>query len=281
MLSSQETFLNTQTQSAQEAPTNEAQLLARLDDIFDELPKRLKQCAGFTRLHLHLIAVSTVSDMARACDVSPSVYVRFCQALGFSGYSEMQAVFRARFTGGAGAVHPETERARPGAGGILSDLAASGHNALIRMQNKEFDAQLDRVTHALAGARVVHLAGLSRGYGVVSNLAYMFDKLGVPAMLHGGAGMVNSATSIFDGDVLLAATFEPFADETIAFAKGVAERGIAVFGLTDHVACPLGDFASELIVASEDKVSGHCGLGAAFTVTSALALAVETLRQRG
>ncbi|MEM8732537.1 MAG: MurR/RpiR family transcriptional regulator, partial [Pseudomonadota bacterium] len=66
------------------APSDITSFLERLDASSEAMPKRLKQCAAFTRRHLHLIAVSTVSEMAKACEVAPSVYMRFCQALGFS-----------------------------------------------------------------------------------------------------------------------------------------------------------------------------------------------------
>ena len=71
--------------AAEVVPANVSELLEKLDGISGALPNRLRQCAEFTRRHLHLIAVSTVSDMAKASGVAPSVYMRFCQALGFSG----------------------------------------------------------------------------------------------------------------------------------------------------------------------------------------------------
>ncbi|MBD3626039.1 MAG: MurR/RpiR family transcriptional regulator, partial [Rhodobacteraceae bacterium] len=80
------------------APKNVSELLGRLDADTDKLPKRLRQCAKFTRAHLHLIAVSTVAEMAEASGVAASAYMRFCQALGFRGYFEMQALFRTQFT---------------------------------------------------------------------------------------------------------------------------------------------------------------------------------------
>ena len=67
---------------------------ARLQEVAEDLPKRLKQCAEFVAENPERIAVSTVAELATAAGVQPSAFVRFCQILGFSGFSEMQRLFR-------------------------------------------------------------------------------------------------------------------------------------------------------------------------------------------
>jgi len=267
------------------APSNVTELLERLDASADGLPKRLKQCADFTRLHLHLIAVSTVSEMAKACDVAPSVYMRFCQALGFSGYAEMQTLLRARFT----EFRPNYEKRlanlrEEGAintGRLLADFTEAGHKSLLSLGNAVTSGQLDRIARGMADARVIHLVGLRRAFSVVSSMAYTFDQLGVPAGLHYGTGMLNSANSIFAGDVLFAATYAPFSAETIRLAETVSERGIPIYCLTDTDQCPAAEFATELLIAREDEVSGFRALTASITLTTALAVAVKALREPG
>ena len=44
------------------------------------------------------IMVDRISDIARECEVHPSAIVRFSQRFGFSGFSEMQALFREAYT---------------------------------------------------------------------------------------------------------------------------------------------------------------------------------------
>ena len=266
------------------APTSVSELLERLDAAEADLPKRLKQCAAFTRRHLHLIAVSTVSEMARSSDVAPSVYMRFCQAMGFSGYSEMQALFRARVT----EFRPNYQErfatliddGEMGTGRLLSDFAEAGHKSLLSLANTVTNDRLDRIARGLAGARVVHLVGLRRAFAVVSNMSYMLDKLGIPAHLHHGAGMLNSAQGIVPGDVLMAVTFAPFSVETIELARVSAQRGIPIYGLSDSDRCPMAEWADEMLIAREDEVAGFRSLNAAITLTTTLAVAVRALQQQ-
>ena len=63
-------------------------------EVSDGLPKRLKQCADYVAANPDRIAVSTVAEMAEGAGVKPSAFMRFCQVLGFSGFSQMQRLFR-------------------------------------------------------------------------------------------------------------------------------------------------------------------------------------------
>ena len=76
------------------APASIDDFRSRLADLIDQLPRRLRQCADHIAANEDRIAVSTVADLATGADVPPSALIRFCQILGFSGFSEMQRLFR-------------------------------------------------------------------------------------------------------------------------------------------------------------------------------------------
>ncbi len=268
----------------QTAPDNVSELLEKLDASVENLPKRLKQCAVFTRRHLHLIAVSTVSEMAESAGVAPSVYMRFCQALGFSGYSTMQALFRAQFTEfrpnyqeRMALLHKE---GNVQTGRLLADFVESGHRSLLTISNTITSDHLEQIASALSRARVVHLVGLRRAFCVVSNMAYLFEKLGIPTHLHYGTGMLDSTGSIFDGDVLFAVTFSPFSEETIRLTEATSKRGIPVYGLTDSERCPMSEWAKEMLIAQEDELAGFRVPNAAITLTTALVVAVKAMKDQ-
>ena len=76
------------------APASAEAFHQRLAGLIDTLPRRLRQCADHLVLNLDRIAVSTVAELAAGADVPPSAVIRFCQIIGFSGYSELQRLFR-------------------------------------------------------------------------------------------------------------------------------------------------------------------------------------------
>ena len=265
------------------APRSVTELLERLDASAESLPKRLRQCATFTRRHLHLIAVSTVAEMAEASDVAPSAYMRFCQALGFSGYSEMQALFRTRFT----EFRPDYETrlaavdtGTAGIGRLLADFAESGHKSLLSLANTVTNEALERTAHGLAEARIVHLVGLRRAFAVVSSMSYLFGKMSIASVLHGGSGLLDGSAAVQPGDAVFAVTYAPFSPETLKLASEAAERGVPIYGLTDIGEGPLAEIATELLIAREDEVGALRALNASITLTTTLAVAVGALREK-
>ncbi|RLQ85210.1 MurR/RpiR family transcriptional regulator [Notoacmeibacter ruber] len=266
------------------APTTVTEAMSRMDALIESAPKRLRQSATFTRRHLHLIAVSTVSDMAKAAGVAPSAYMRFCQALGFSGYSDLQTLFRAQFT----AFRPDydtrlaqlrTDLAED-AGTLLADFAESGHKSLLSLGNSVPTSDLTRAATLLSSARTIHVVGLRRAYAVAANVVYLLNKLDLPAALHSVVGQQDESLTITDDDVVFAITFAPFSDETVALARRGAERGARVLGLSDSDTCPIKDFADPLLIARENEIGGFRALNAAITLSTALAVAAAAARQQ-
>ena len=266
------------------APGNVTETIERLDASAGSLPKRLSQCASFTRRHLHLIAVSTVSDMAREAGVAPSVYMRFCQALGFSGYSEMQALFRAQHTAFRPAYGERLATLGPEvaaeAGHLLAEFAEAGHKSLMSLANTVTSDLLESIAGELARAEIVHLVGMRRAFAVVSNMSYMLGKLDVPSILHGDVGRLGNLSLLRPGQVVFATTYAPFSDETVSFCRGARARGARVFGLSDTEDCPLAEFADALLIAREGEVAGFRSLSASMALTTALVVACGALRDK-
>ena len=65
---------------------------------FPSLSKRLQQIATYALDNPSDLALETIATVAERANVQPSSLIRFAKELGFSGYSEMQRVFRLRLT---------------------------------------------------------------------------------------------------------------------------------------------------------------------------------------
>src|SRR5690606_9679375 len=76
------------------APKSLADFQEKLRRVGGSLPKRLKQCADHIAANPDKIAFSTVADLAAGAQVPASALMRFCQEMGFSGYSQMQRLYR-------------------------------------------------------------------------------------------------------------------------------------------------------------------------------------------
>ena len=259
-------------------PRSVSELLDRLDRIDDTLPKRLRQCAVLLRRNINLVAVSTVADMASRADVAPSAFMRFCQALGFSGYSEMQALFRSEFAQSRPDYDSRlTELRAKGTSdtaSLLADFAEAGHKSLINFTNNVDPRQLSRCLALLEQAGIIHLFGMRRAFSVTTYFHYMLSKMGASAMLHSGVGMAAVGPSFREGDVMFAVTYAPFSQETLSAVSDAKARGIKVILLTDSADCPAADQADEVLVAREVDVEAFRVPTASLTLVTTLSVAL-------
>ena len=70
------------------------ELKETLGRVYSDLPKQLQRIARFALDKPDELALGTVAVIAASADVQPSSVIRFSNALGFGGFSEMQQVFR-------------------------------------------------------------------------------------------------------------------------------------------------------------------------------------------
>ena len=254
----------------------------RLGAMMDGLPRRLRQCAEYITANSDRIAVSTVAELAAGADVPPSALMRFCHTLGFSGFSEMQRLFREAYNPGWPDYATRLKNLKAGAGGqpaaLLAEFVEAGRLSLEALTKSLDEAALAKAVALLAAADTVHVMGLRRAFPVASYLAYVFDKMQVPAMLHDGVGKLDHRFALRPGDALLAITFAPYSEETLSLAADARARGLSVVALTDRLTSPLAKHASAVLTVTEVDFGAFRSLSATIAMAIALAVAVGSAR---
>lgn len=254
----------------------------RLLELSASMPKRLRQCADYVAANQDRIAVSTVAEMAEGAGVQPSAFMRFCQILGFSGFSEMQRLFRDSYVGGwpdySTRLKHLREKAEGSPSALLGEFVDAGRASLENLLNAIDTNVLEQAVDMLAAASMIHIVGLRRSFPVASYMAYAFEKMDVPATLHSGVGGLNNHNAIRPGDVLLAITFSPYSSETVDMVEAVSARGIPVVALTDTVVSPLRRFEAVTLPVSEVDFGAFRSLSATLCLAIALSVAVGTKR---
>jgi len=269
--------------AALSAPSTIDECQARIAAMMGDMPKRLRQCAAYVAANSERIAVSTVADIASGADVPPSAVMRFCQVIGFSGFSEMQKLFREAYNPKWPDYSTRLANLQSGESGqpaqFLAEFIEAGRLSLQQLANTVDEAALAQAARLLAGAGLVHLVGMRRAFPAASYLAYVFEKLNVPAMLHEGAGGLNHRHALRAGDGMIAISFAPYSDETIDLAAAAHGAGLQVVALTDHFASPLAASAAVVLPITEVDFGAFRAMSA--TIVLALALAVAVAAERG
>jgi DNA-binding MurR/RpiR family transcriptional regulator len=260
------------------APETLEALFQMIGERVEALPKRLRQCADYIAQHPDRVAVSTVAELAAAAEVQPSALMRFCQELGFSGFSQMQRLFRDEYS----RKWPDystrlqnlraTGEGRPEA--LLAEFVEAGRTSLERLMSTVDPAMLEKAVDCLAEAPVIHLIGYRRSFPVASYIAYALEKMGVPAVLHSAVGQLPSRHALRPGDAVLAITFAPYSAETLAFVEAARADGHPVVAITDSLSNPLQRLGVLPLLVSEVDVGAFRALSATFALAIALAVAL-------
>jgi DNA-binding MurR/RpiR family transcriptional regulator len=263
-------------------PADFAELQSRLTEVLPRLPKRLRQCADYAAANSQRIAFATVAEFAAEAGVRPSAVVRFCQEIGFSGFSSFQELFRQRSAGHwpdyrtrLAALHAE---GRDSPATLLGAMTEAGGVSLRQLALQAEPDLLAKAVGQLAAARIIHVAGFRRAFPVAAYLAYMFEKLEMPVILHQGTGGLGAASAVQPDDAFLAVTFAPYTQMTIDMAAGAKLRGATIIGITDSMASPLHQMGATTLIAPETQVGDFRPLTSAMTLCLSLAVAAGAAR---
>ena len=91
------------------APQTYDALKEAIGRAYPAMSKQLKRIARFALEQPDPLALHTVAAVAKVAHVQPSSMIRFANALGYSGFTEMQQVFRGHLVERA-EEHPEARR---------------------------------------------------------------------------------------------------------------------------------------------------------------------------
>ena len=253
------------------------------------LPKRLTQIAAYALENPDEIAFGTVSSIAEQAEVQPSALVRFSQAMGYQGFSDMQEVFRSRLRDRIPNYGERLQQLRAHAqetsksSVIFQGFCEASARSIAALEEKLDPGDLDRAVERLAAAETIYLIGLRRSYPIASYMAYAFGKLGVRAILVDSVGGLAAEQITFAAakDAVLAISFAPYASETISLAQAAAGRGVPVISVTDSPFSPLAQLPGPWIEISEANFEGFRSMAATLTLAMTLTVAVAERRQHG
>jgi DNA-binding MurR/RpiR family transcriptional regulator len=271
--------------STEIAPQTPDELLDRLRKTIDAMPKRLRQCAEFVAANPERIAVSTVAELAEGANVQPSAFMRFCQEVGFSGFSQMQRLFRDNYSQRWPDYRTRLRKLRaeesdsPQA--LLAEFAEAGRTSLENLTRTLREEDLMRAVDALAKARTIHLVGFRRAFPIASYLSYTLEKMEVPAILHSGIGNLSVRHVFAKSDAMIAISFAPYAQATVQLGEEAGEVGMQIVAMTDLVTSPLLRSHAIPLLVNEIDVDAFRTLSATMTLAMTLAVAVGARRSAG
>jgi DNA-binding MurR/RpiR family transcriptional regulator len=269
-------------------PSDFDALKSQLIQIKPDLPKRLQQVAAFALENPQEMALGTASSIAARAEVQASTLVRFAQAIGYGGFSELQAVFRSHlrdrwpdYPERMKALH-KSARDSGDPTHLLGGFADSAAASLTRLRETIVRDDLDRATALLGAAQTIYLVGQRRAFAVSHYLAYALAQLGLRAVLVdnvGSLGAEQMANATSD-DALIAISFAPYTPFTVDLTRKARAKATPIVVITDSPLSPLAGLADVRFEIAESDFGSFRSLAATFCLAMTLAVALAERREQ-
>ena len=248
-----------------------------------QLTPRMRDAARYALEHPKDVALSSLADLAQQSKLSPVAFIRMAQALGFSGFLELKRLFRTPLRQAANPTY--SERIRHYGGELtlsnpqdpVAVLRVFSQANIVSLQHLQADAEampLMQAIDMLQRARLVHVIGLRRSYGVASYLAYALNRTGRAAVqITGQGGMVLEQAEVAGPqDLLVAISFPPYAADTLRVCEQASLRGTKILAITNGALSPLGRIADLVIDVNDAELKGFRSLTSALCVVQTLVM---------
>jgi len=266
-------------------PINAERLLQLITAEYDTLPRQLKRIASYMSQQSERIMVDRISDIARECEVHPSAIVRFSQRFGFSGFSEMQALFRAAYTHKASPVHNYQQRIRSmianqsqqaSGGDLARECIDATRSGIERLGRELDDVAFEKAVDLIVNADNIYVVGVRRSFAVADYLVYNLQHTHKRIHLVSGLGgsYREQMRSVRSGDLVIAISFTPYAKETQHCLRYARQQQANTLILTDSHLSPLAKNANSLLLVNEGSALAFRSLSATLCLCQALFVAV-------
>jgi len=235
------------------------------------LSRRNAEVARFVLNHPEDVAMTTIVRLAELAQVPPATITRFAKELGFSGFPDLQRVFRERLLGPRATYSDQMSDilGRPGPdevddtdldhpGRVFDVFVQAAVGSLLRIGQSLDRPALDAFVATLADSDAVHVAAARGAYGIGAYAVYGLAKSGMRSHLvdNLGAMRAEQVAAMGPRDALLVLTFDDYTPETVEVARMAAGIGHPVLAITDNELSPVAGLARHVLYVKEARL-GH------------------------
>ena len=239
------------------------------------------------RVRVGRVSREVTRTLARGVGVQPSAMVRFAQARGYDGFSDLQRVFRGRLverSNHSPGLRNYRERIeafradqpRSGPAGVLAQFVADGIASLEQLHEHVAPADMAAAVRDISAARTIYVLGHRRSFPVAYYLAYALTQLELRTqLLDSVGGMLRDPAQLIGGkDALIVVSFKNYTPEVIEVAQGCHARKVPVVAITDNALSPLARHAKVCFQIEEKTSKPFRMLVAPMCLAQALVVAV-------
>lgn len=273
-----------------EAPKDYEELIRVIHERYDSMSKSYQRIAIYLTQNPNDTAVKTVNAIGEICGVHASNFVRFAQALGYTGFKELQTLFQKRLSTAAPGFEARVRaledelggRGSEGAGVFLRDLVLRDIASLQHLLDNTTAEAILKAAEMMDKAHTIYLLGQLRSAPIVDLVRYVLTMLGKKTvLLDASGGLATHMAAVIDrADLLFAVSFRFYATEVVNVVEKVGARGIPILAISDSTLSPLAKNATLLFSVPEHEYTFSRSLAAPMCLAQALMVALAARLQK-
>lgn len=223
------------------------------------LSPKQRQLAHFFLDHEDQVAFASVNEISEQAGASAATVVRYCQMLGYEGYTEFQAAVRAQFPQYRTGVQKLAERMA--SGGFVDHLPTqvaqiNTHNVQQTM-SQVVEAEVARIVKVIIRAKRIRIFGSGLSAAAAILLEHALIVLGYPARacINGGLNQEIELARLSDQDLVISISLWRYLRDTVGVVETAHARGVPCIALTDNPAAPIARLADHVLIAATNGVA--------------------------
>ena len=210
------------------------------------------------------VAVTTITGLARACETSETTVIRFCRALGFSGYPELRLTLatEAGRAEGVGRERAVSGDINPGdtVQEVVEKVAFADARAVEETAAQLDTAVLSRVIAAVVEARRVDIYGVGASAFVALDFQQKLHRIGKVAFAWSDTHVaLTSAALLGEGDVAMGISHTGVTRDTVDALAEARKHGATTVALTNFPRSPIAGVADLVLTTAARETTFRSG----------------------
>lgn len=217
----------------------------RIKRSYADLTRSHKKIAEFILGNPEDVVFLSSRSLGQKVGVSDATVVRFSNALGMSGFSELQRTLQSWMK----VKLAPSEKLKTTSIGrknrVYAEIFKTNLNTLLKTQQEIADSKIEEAIEALNGAKKVFVLGLRRSHSIAFhlyyNLSHILDNVILISTAYGLP--YDQIVEIGKRDVLISISFPRYAKDTAEITRTAKQRCASIIAITDHPLSPIGRIA--------------------------------------
>lgn len=260
-------------------------LKSKVQSKYDEFSKGLKMVAKYFLANPEAFAMNSGVQVGQEINVSETTVIRFCHALGYSGYSALQKNVQEQLLNKKSSLFEfhymknSTEMDQEFSKKMMVKDAEVILQTAERLNGEDFTKAVDH----LAQSERVLVSGVRSSHAMAQWFSFTLDLMrgNVRLFRPDTDDIMLRISEMNEGSTFVAFSFHRYALETINMAKEAKRQGAFVIGITDSEVAPIREHADILFTVQLPIKSTLDVAPAVFSLMNAIvgAVAVKNSEQ--